>query len=149
MLKEIGIKNLNKMYLLPYFCEFEIIVYIKSTMVNVNKKFKGYCCTCFVCKVIDHYVRYGNCKINHNEIVVNTIDGEIFVTLIEFNAFDEECMITLKRIDIVHACSDETNATLREGKHVNAFDDENTATSEDTNVNAFDVKIIENLCKDT
>ena len=94
-------------------------------------------------------MRYGNCKINHNKIRDNTIDNEIILTLIENNAFDEEFMITLKRIDIVHTCSDNSNATLREGKHVNAFDDENTATSEDTNVNAFDVKIIENLCKDT
>ena len=135
MLKEIGIikfliskcvdfKNLNEMCLLPYFCEFEIIVYIKSIMVNVNKQFKGCCCTCFVCKFIDYHVRYGNYKINHNEIGVNTINDEIFVTLIEFNAFHEECMITLKIIDMVHACSDETNAILREGEHVNAIDDE-------------------------
>ena len=95
-------------------------------------------------------MRYGNCKINHNEIRVNEIDDEIIallnefnwvtliddeifvtlinsnvfdeeciVTLIENNAFNEECMITLKEIDIVYAYSDETNATLREGKHVN------------------------------
>ena len=65
---------------------------------------------------------------------VNTIDDEIFVTIIEFNAFDEECVITLKRIDMVHACSDETNATLREGKHVNAFDVEIIANFSEVNV---------------
>ena len=66
------------------------------------------------------------------------IDDEIIVTFIKFNAFNEKCivtlinnnalneefMITLKRIDMVNACSDETNATLREGEHVIAIYDE-------------------------
>ena len=92
MLKEIGIikfliskcvdfKNLNEMYLLPYCCEFEFISYIKNTMVNVNEQFKCYCYTCFVCKFIDYLVKYGNCKVNHNEFRVNTIDDEIIKSI--------------------------------------------------------------------